>query len=81
MESGVIRVYDGTTFTLCYQRFAIDLVANATQVQLMANLPSISAAATALTINNAGIIAFSMSGVACVTGLAHMSALPHSQAL
>jgi hypothetical protein len=81
METGVIRVYDGLTLTLCYQRFAIDLVANAAQVQLMAKLPSISAAATALAINDTGIIAFAMSGVVCVTELAHMGVLPRSQTL
>ena len=81
MESGVVRVYRGEDLSLFYQRFAIDLVAKAAQVQLMADLPPLSAALNTLVMNNDGVLAFSMSGVVCVTDLAHMDRLPRQQSL
>lgn len=80
MEAGVIRVFAGDDLTLSYQRFAIDLVAEAIQVQLMANLPPTSVAPSALTINDEGVLAFAMSGVVCVTNLSHFDHLPSSKA-
>jgi hypothetical protein len=76
METGVIRVYGGDDLTLSHQRFAIDLVAGATQVQLMANLPPASVAPSALTVNDEGVLAFAMAGVVCVTDLSHLDHLP-----
>ena len=81
MEIGLIRVYDGKSLTLIYQRFAIDLMAHATQVQLIADMPPVFVAPSALTINNDGMIAFAMSGVICVTDLSHMDELPRPQTL
>jgi hypothetical protein len=81
METGVIRIFSGDDLMLTYQRFAIDLVAEATQIQLMANLPPTSVAPSALTINDDGVLAFAMSGVVCVTDLSHLAQLPRSQTL
>ncbi|PJF22253.1 MAG: hypothetical protein CUN56_06950 [Phototrophicales bacterium] len=81
MDSGVIRLYQGHDLTLTHQRFAIDLVAEATQVQLMADMPPIFVALSALTIDNHANIAFSMSGVICVTDLSHLDQLPRPQVL
>ncbi|MBC7814890.1 MAG: hypothetical protein H7175_27280, partial [Burkholderiales bacterium] len=50
IEAGVVRVYDGAELLPTRQRHAIDLVATATQVQLMADLPPLSIALSALTI-------------------------------
>ena len=81
MDSGVIRVYDGQDLTLSHQRFAIDLVAEASQIQLLADLPSDTAAINTLTISNDGVIAFSMTGIVCVTNITHMDELPRPQSL
>lgn len=80
-ETGVIRVYDGEDLSAGYQRFAIDLVADAVQVQLLAEMPPPLVALKALTIDNNGTLAFAMSGVICVTDLGQMDRLPRPQAL
>jgi hypothetical protein len=72
LESGVIRVYDGTDLKLRYQRFAIDLLANARQLQLLADLPPTAVAPNALAINNDGTLALALSGILCVTSLDEM---------
>ncbi|MBC7812483.1 MAG: hypothetical protein H7175_15120, partial [Burkholderiales bacterium] len=80
-EAGVVRVYDGVELLPTRQRHAIDLVATATQVQLMADLPPLSIALSALTIDDNGVLAFAMSGVVCVTEISKMDALPRPQPL
>jgi hypothetical protein len=81
LDNGVIHVYDGETLQATHQRFAIDLLAEATQVQLMAEMPPVSVAPTTITCNNDGKIAFAMSGVICVTALSHLDELPRPQTL
>ncbi len=81
VDTGVIRVYDGSTLTLTHQRFAIDLVAHARQVQLLADLPPYAVAPRALAINDKGILAFAMSGVICVSDLSNMEEVPRPQTL
>jgi WD40 repeat protein len=76
LETGVIRVYDGEDLTPTHQRHAIDLLQDAAQLQLMADLPPVSAAPSALVIDDKGNLAFSISGVVCVTSLKEMDALP-----
>ncbi len=76
MDTGVLRVYDGATLLLCYQRFAIDLVAEATQVQLLADLPPSFVAPRALAVDDEGVVAFAMSGIVCVSDVSHMDAIP-----
>jgi hypothetical protein len=80
-DTGVIRIYNGSDLTFTHQRFAIDLVAQATQVQLIADLPPSLVGLSALTINNDGILAFAMSGVICITDFSHMDELPRPQEL
>lgn len=81
IDTGVLRVYRGSDLSLLYQRFAIDLLADATQVQLIADLPPWQVALSALTISNTGVIAFAMSGVICVSGIQSMDNLPRPQKL
>lgn len=78
-DIGLLRIYSGEQLTLTHQRFAIDLVSHATQVQLMAEMPPAFVAPGALRIDNAGQIALAMSGVICVTDLEHMDAVPRQQ--
>jgi WD40 repeat protein len=71
-ETGVVRVYDSSDLQLKYQRFGIDLLAAATQIQLLADLPPVFIALNALTIDNNGNMALAMSGIICVTSLDRM---------
>jgi hypothetical protein len=80
-ETGVIRIYDGNDLTPTHQRHAIDLLHHAPQIQLIADFPPATAAPGALAINNAGILAFTISGVVCATALKQMDALPRPQPL
>jgi len=81
LDTGVMRVYDGDDLTLLYQKFAIDLMAHAIQVQLIADLPPTSVAPSSLSIDNDGVIAFAMSGVVCVSHVTEMDEIPRPQAL
>lgn len=79
LDTGVIRVYSSKDLALTHQRFAIDLVASATQVQLLADMPPAFVAASALAVNDAGIIGFAMAGIMCITELSHLDQLPQPQ--
>lgn len=80
-EAGLIRVYNGSDLTLTHQRFAVDLIAEAQQVQLIADLPPLSVAISALTAGNRGTIGFAMSGVICMTNVSNFTKLPRPQSL
>ncbi|MCB9449840.1 MAG: hypothetical protein H6672_00280 [Anaerolineaceae bacterium] len=80
-ETGVVRIYTGTDLTITHQRHAIDLVLAATQVQLLADIPPMGTAPGPLAVDNEGRIAFSMSGVVCLTDLTQMDELPRPQPL
>lgn len=81
MESGVLRVYKGDDLILTHQKFALDLVAAANQVQLLADLPPSGTALSTITAHNRGILAFAMSGVVCVTHVRHMDEVPRPKTL
>lgn len=80
-ETGVIRVYSGEDLTPIHQRHAIDLLQDAAQLQLIADLPPFSAAPGALAIDDKGHLTFTISGVVCVTGLKRLDAIPRPQPL
>ncbi|QPC84505.1 hypothetical protein G4Y79_09055 [Phototrophicus methaneseepsis] len=80
-ESGVIRIYHGESLVPTHQKFAIDLVAKATQIQLLADLPPLDTVARALTVHAKGVVAFAMSGVVCVTDVSEMDELPRPRKL
>lgn len=81
VDTGVIRAYNGADFTPTHQRHAIDLLQDATQIQLIADLPPVSAGVGALAVDNQGALAFALSGVVCVTHLDQLAALPRPQPL
>lgn len=66
LDSGVLRVFDGATLRQTHQRYAVDLLAEAHQLQLIADAPPLTAALSALTISDEGIVAFAVAGVVCV---------------
>jgi hypothetical protein len=76
LDAGIIRIYRGDDMTLTHQRFAIDLVAMAQQVQLMAELPPVGIATHALAATDPSLIAFSMSGIVCLASIDDMAPLP-----
>ncbi len=80
-ETGVIRVYDGADLMPTHQRHAMDLLQDASQLQLIADLPPFNAAPGTLAIDDKGRVAFSISGVICATELKHLDALPRPQVL
>jgi hypothetical protein len=75
-ESGVIRAYKGDDLLLTHQKLAIELIASADQVQLLADLPPANAMVGALTAFTQGMMAFTMSGVVCMTDVTYMDELP-----
>jgi hypothetical protein len=80
-ESGVLRVYRTEDMALTHQKFAIELVASAAQVQLIADLPPINTAISALSVYTQGMIVFAMSGVVCMTDVTFMDELPRAKTL
>ncbi|MCU0497507.1 MAG: hypothetical protein MUF87_09170 [Anaerolineae bacterium] len=79
LETGVLRIYDGQTLQVSYQRFAIDLISKAPKVQLLADIPPETMALSALTIDDQGTVAFAISGVICVAQLEEFDRLPSDQ--
>jgi WD40 repeat protein len=75
-DSGVIRVYDGQTLKQTHQRFAVDLLEDATQVQLIADLPPALVALSALVLDDDGVLAFGISGFLCISHLDDLDRLP-----
>lgn len=83
LESGVLRIYNVhpavNDFVPTHMSFAIDLLADAKRAQLLP-ISSVSGAAVgALALNNRGALAFSLSGVVCVTNISRMQMLPKTQ--
>ncbi len=79
-ETGVLRVYRGANLAPIRQRFSIDLMATATQVQLIADLPPANVGISALTIHNGGQLAYALSGVVCVAKIEDLDELPQPAA-
>jgi hypothetical protein len=77
-DTNVIRVYDSAAMTPRYQRHAEDLMAKATQVQLLADPPPQMVALSSLAINTKGVLAFALAGVVCVTDTEQMNMLPQT---
>jgi hypothetical protein len=76
LDANVIRVYDGHEFTALYQRFAVDLLADAKKTQLLASAGTTGAAIGSLALTNKGVVAFALSGMVCATSLARMKPVP-----
>lgn len=80
IDDNLIRVYQGD-LRPTHQKHAIDLVADAKQVQLLASLPGRKAALAALDVANDGTIVFALGGVVCVTSMEALDALPQPKPL
>ena len=77
-ETNVIRVYDGADLKPHYQRHAADLLLQARQIQLLADLPPTRVALRNVAISNDGTLAFALAGVICVAKPEDMNAVPHA---
>ncbi len=75
-DSGVLRAYVPDALRLTHQRFVIDLLSSAEERQLIgfAELPPVSAALNALTIDDAGRFVFAVFGQICAASIRHLSA-------
>ncbi len=80
-ETGVLRVYNGADLTPLYQRHTLDLLTEAAQLQLLADLPPAHAALGALTADDDGRLAFAIAGIICLSHIKHMNPLPRPQRL
>lgn len=81
MDTNVIRIYNGADLTPTHQRHAVDLLADADQLQLLADLPPSTVALADLAIANNGAVAFALGGTVCISQMARMNALPRPQRL
>jgi hypothetical protein len=81
IESGVLRAYKGENLILTHQKFAIDLVAAATQVQLLADLPPTGTAVSAIAAHTKGILAFAMGGVVVLSDVSMLDEVPRPRTL
>lgn len=79
IDTGVLRVFDGRTLKQTHQRWAIDLIASAECLQLIADFPPVTASLTALTVGDNQRLAFAVSGVVCVTHVESMARIPTPQ--
>ena len=80
IDDNLIRVYDAE-LRPAYQKYAIDLMSAAKQVQLVASLPGRKAGLSAVDISDRGGIAFALGGVVCVTDLKALDELPRPRKL
>lgn len=76
LDNGVIRVYHGETFALMYQRFAVDLIAEARRIVITPGPAFPAGAIGAIAVNTRGVLAFAIGGVVCVTSLSRFKSLP-----
>lgn len=76
MDTNVLRIYNADTLTPMYQRFAVDLVADAKRVQLLPGPNNPYGAIGSMAINNRGVVTFALDGTICATNLARFKPLP-----
>lgn len=79
-DDNVIRIYDAD-LNPTHQRHAIDLIAQARQVQLLASSPGRRASVAALDVSDDGAVVFALGGVVCATRLAALNVLPQPRPL
>ena len=72
-------MYDSDLVPL-HQRHAVDLMARATQVQLIADPPPSRITLHTLAVDNNGTIAFALAGVVCVSDVTQMLTLTRQTA-
>lgn len=75
-ETNVVRLYNPGDLQPLYQRHAADLLARATQVQLIADPAPSMVALNHLAVDDDGLVAFALAGVVCVTEVTEFLAFP-----
>lgn len=81
LDTNVIRVYSGADLTLSHQRHAVDVLAAARQVQLIADEPPALGALNALALGGKGALAFALAGMVCASATSALNALPQTRRL
>jgi len=80
VDDNLIRIYDNTLHPT-HQKHAIDLIAGARQVQLIASLPGRKAGISAVDVSDRGVIGFALGGVVCLVDLKALDVLPQPRPL
>ncbi|PJF24759.1 MAG: hypothetical protein CUN53_16220, partial [Phototrophicales bacterium] len=71
-DAGVLRVYSGRNWVPTYQRFAVDVLAEAKRAQLMGTGTTSGAALGPIAVGAKGALAFAIAGTVCVTTIARL---------
>jgi hypothetical protein len=79
-ETGVVRVYDGEQLAPSFQRFAIDLAADARRLNSGAGMQPSTVSPGILALTNRGVLAFALGALLCVTSVTRMRPVPQSSA-
>ncbi len=72
LDAGVLRVYGGRNWVPTYQRFAVDVLAEAKRAQLMGIGTTSGAALGPIAVGAKGALAFALAGTVCVTTIARL---------
>lgn len=72
LDAGVLRVYSGRNWVPTYQRFAVDVLAEAKRAQLMGTGTTSGAALGPIAVGAKGALAFAIAGTVCVTTIARL---------
>lgn len=72
LDAGVLRVYGGRNWVPTYQRFAVDVLAEAKRAQLMGTGTTSGAALGPIAVGAKGALAFAIAGTVCVTTIARL---------
>lgn len=74
-DSGVMRAYVPDDLRLTHQRFVVDILSSADELQLIgfAELPPMNAAVSAMAIDTNGVFAFAVSGQLCAASVNHLA--------
>lgn len=76
LDNSVVRIYHGETFALMYQRFAVDLIAEARRIVITPGPAFPAGAIGSIAVNTRGVLAFTVGGVVCVTSVSRFKPLP-----
>lgn len=78
-EIGVIRLYDGLNLQPAFQRYAIDLAADARRVNPAAGTQPPTVSPSVLSLTSRGVLGFALGALLCVTSVTKMRPVPASQ--
>jgi len=78
--TAILRIFD-SQLNLIRQQSALDLMENATQLQLLAGLPGPDISSSSVDITNDGLVAFALDGAVCLIHTTEIATAPRTRAL